>query len=332
MSVSKGDIWIFGAANHPENDADAVGGAVDTGTKLTFTDPTAASTFKMFSTGADTTQTVTVTGRNAAGAIVSEGETLNGTTGSTATTIEFERVLKVVISAPQAGVVAAISQETPESGTAQSAGTNFLQLASGGVDTDGDFIGQVLRITAGDTGVGELAEVIDSTAADDKVFIRQWAGGSAPTGTITYEIAPGAVLEKYSTPAITIDTVRRLHYDAAAPSSSTRIYYEKGFVSNQHATLSLTNATFDELAVGVAAKVSYFVEATVGGNGASANRLTEPAGSPTWEADAAVDLGDAGDGVLGAGESQGFWSKLSLASTDTAANSYWSFSVAGQSV
>jgi len=334
MSVAKKDIWVFGAANHPENDADAVGGAIDKQKKLTFTDPSEASKFKMYSTsGSDTTQTLTITGRNSAGTIVAEGETLAGTTGSTETTAEFARILKVVIDGAHTGVVAAISSETPESGTAQAAGTDSLTLASGAVDTDGDFVGQVLRITSATSGAGELAEIIDSTAADDKVYIRQWAGGSAPTGTIEYAIAPGAVLEKYTTPSIDVRQVRRLHYDAAAPSSSTRDYYEKGFVSNEHATLSLTNAQFDEQAVGdVYTNISYYIEGSTGGNNASTNRLTEPSGSPTWEDTDAVDLGDSGDGVLGAGENQGFWSKLSLTSTTTAANSYWAFNVTGQSV
>jgi len=334
MAVEKKDIWIFGATVHPEDDTTSdVGGAVDTGTKMTFSDPAAASTFKMYANAADT-NAITVTGRNAAGAIVSEAETLNGTTGSTETTASLTRILKATINGNTASVAAAIATTgtTPTTGTAQSATATTLVLANGAVSTDGDFKHQVLRITGGTDGVGELAEIIDSVASTDTVYIRQWGEGDTPTGTITYSIAPGVVFENYTTPAITIDTVRRPFYDAAAPSSSTRDYYEKIFVGNEHATTALTNATLDELTNGsIYSKVYYFAESTVNGSGTCDDRLTEPSGSPSWEDTDSIDLGDAGDGTLGAGEEQGIWVKLALSSSDTAANSYWEVQVSGQS-
>ena len=65
----------------------------------------ANDTLEMLSSAAgDTTQTVTVTGRDAAGSIATEVKTLNGTTVVSFTTT-LERVLKMVMSATAVGTI-----------------------------------------------------------------------------------------------------------------------------------------------------------------------------------------------------------------------------------
>jgi hypothetical protein len=104
MSISAAELKFFQSANMPENDTNTSGGAiVGSGAGIVaFTDITAAQTdtLKIKSDGTDT-RTGTVTGRNPAGAEVSENFTLNGTTTVTMTTT-FERILKVVLNSADA--------------------------------------------------------------------------------------------------------------------------------------------------------------------------------------------------------------------------------------
>jgi hypothetical protein len=105
MSVTASDIVFYGSANMPENSASTSGGAIDLTTKVIFTDIAATDQVTVISSNAgDTTQTVTVYGRDAAGTIVSEPLSLNGTTRVTGAQA-FERILKVVVSASHAGTI-----------------------------------------------------------------------------------------------------------------------------------------------------------------------------------------------------------------------------------
>jgi len=105
MPIVQSDLKLYQSASMPENDTGLSGGAITTAgivaaiTQASNTAPKAAS-----SAAGDTTQTLTITGRNTAGAIVSEGLTLNGTTQITFTTT-FERILKAVLSAAATGTV-----------------------------------------------------------------------------------------------------------------------------------------------------------------------------------------------------------------------------------
>jgi len=106
MPIVAADIIAYGSASMPDDDVPTgIGGAEDQTIRIVFTDISANDTVEILSdNGGDTTQTVTVHGRNTAGEIVSELETLNGTTPQT-TTQSFERILKIVMSATAAGNV-----------------------------------------------------------------------------------------------------------------------------------------------------------------------------------------------------------------------------------
>lgn len=107
MSVVATDIVVYGAANVAETDGVTQGGAIDTTVRYVFDDATLANTLNdtvdvVSDDAGDTTQTVTVTGRDAGGAIVSEVFSLNGLTIQNGAQT-FERILKIVKSASTTG-------------------------------------------------------------------------------------------------------------------------------------------------------------------------------------------------------------------------------------
>ena len=105
MAVASSDLVIYVAANMPEDNTSTAGGAIDSGVRASFDDPSSAVQLKVYSAdAADTSQTLTVTGRNAGGSIVSEGISLNGTTEVTSSNT-YERILKTYLSATAAGAV-----------------------------------------------------------------------------------------------------------------------------------------------------------------------------------------------------------------------------------
>lgn len=107
MPIAASDLILYASVNTPEDDAVTSGGAIDALRRLDFTQIAANDDLEVLSDNAgDTTQTATVTCRNAAGAIVSEVETLTGTTAVIFGTIGvIERVLKLELSATAAGIV-----------------------------------------------------------------------------------------------------------------------------------------------------------------------------------------------------------------------------------
>lgn len=107
MSVAASDLVLYHAATQSDQDGVAVGGAIDTLRRPDFTQLAANDTVEVVSSNAgDTTQTVTVEGRNAAGSVVSQTVTLNGTTAVALSTLgTIERVLKCEMSATATGTV-----------------------------------------------------------------------------------------------------------------------------------------------------------------------------------------------------------------------------------
>lgn len=105
MPITASELILYGSANRPEDDVSTTGGAVDLDARPLDSQFTAAAVAELVSDDAgDTTQDVTVHGRDAAGNLVSEQETLNGTT-PVATAQTFERITKVVFSAAASGTV-----------------------------------------------------------------------------------------------------------------------------------------------------------------------------------------------------------------------------------
>ena len=105
MAIASTDLVLLGSLNRPEDDTATSGGGKDVDNRPDFTQMAANDTIEMVSDNAgDTTQSVTVTGRDAAGAILADTKTLNGTT-PVAFTGTFERVLKVLMDSDAVGTV-----------------------------------------------------------------------------------------------------------------------------------------------------------------------------------------------------------------------------------
>ncbi|MDH5394500.1 MAG: hypothetical protein OEY11_15050 [Gammaproteobacteria bacterium] len=105
MSILQTELKKYAAASRPEDDASLSGGARDAACTLDVTQMAADDVLRAVSDAAgDTTQTLTITGRNAAGEIVTDPIALNGVT-PVAGAVTFERVIKAVLSAACAGNV-----------------------------------------------------------------------------------------------------------------------------------------------------------------------------------------------------------------------------------
>ena len=79
MSVLADDLFFYGSVNMPETDVDTVGGLIDIGTKVVFTDVDPAGAMQIVSSSSsDSTQSVTITYRNSAGVRLTETKLLNG--------------------------------------------------------------------------------------------------------------------------------------------------------------------------------------------------------------------------------------------------------------
>ncbi len=250
MPIAASDIKVFGSATMPDDDTvNNIGGAISTAIKVDFTDIPASGLVEMSSSSlADTTQTVTITGRNPAGEIVSETKTLNGTTWVGFTTT-FERILKVVMSATAGGTITIRKQTTLET-------------------------------------------------------------------LVTIE--PG------------ITQVRRPFYNAVAPATGTRKYYEKVFFKNTHASLTLTQAQIIEQS-DPSGKIAFALENVLDGsstNGAGNNRQVAPAGYVFDSATKNV----ANIQNHTSGKAQGVWLEMTLTSTDTPMKTTYTLREAGVTV
>jgi hypothetical protein len=90
MSITSNDIVLYSSQNMPVNDTDS-GGSINSGIRLVFEDIVATDVIEA-SGGASDSGTLTVTGRNAAGSIVSDVFALSGITIVSGDQL-FERIL-----------------------------------------------------------------------------------------------------------------------------------------------------------------------------------------------------------------------------------------------
>lgn len=130
MAIVAADLEAWGCVNEVEDDSSTAGGAIQDddhasgGIVVEFTDIAATDAVEILSSEADT-RTVTVYGRDAAGAIVSEAEVLDGTTPQ-ATTQTFERVSQVVLSTKHATATVTVRRATDDA-TIFTLGPNTLE-------------------------------------------------------------------------------------------------------------------------------------------------------------------------------------------------------------
>lgn len=107
MAIVASDIVAYGSASMPDDDTPTqIGGAIDLTIRVVFTDIVATDEVEIVSDSAsDTTETITAHGRNAAGELVNDVATLDGTTPVVVTGTDFERILKLIKSTGTVGTV-----------------------------------------------------------------------------------------------------------------------------------------------------------------------------------------------------------------------------------
>jgi hypothetical protein len=235
VSIKTSDLRVYGSANMLENDtATTVGGAITTSIAVSWIDLDVADTVKIFSSSAsDTAATnISLTGRLASGSIVNESINLNGTTGSSASTNTYERLLKAVIGGTAAvgdiGIERVTASGNVNSGTCQAGSTtDTIVLAAGASAADGFYNGYVLRTTGG-TGPNQIRQVIAYIGASRTATVSR-AFGVTPDATTTYRVSPGYYFQILPT---AVTTVRRIFYaaDADVAGGSSRQFYEKVFL------------------------------------------------------------------------------------------------------
>lgn len=276
MAVLEKDLILYGSANHQETDSGTQGGAIDKPTRLVFEELSAGDSLDVVSDNAgDTSQTVTITGKNAGGDAQAQTPSLNGVTIVNVTGT-WERILKAVKSATCAGNVAVMRDTRNRSNTAQGGADStvsvmaYITLDTGASAVDGYYKNMVLRTTGG-TGPNQIRRVVKYLGASKRAYVHaDW--GTEPDATTTFDVAEGLVFEKTPNEVLTI---RRPFYDVAADAEggSARNYYEKVHFSNEHGTLSLTSATIIEQ-TDPSGNVDFGLENSA--NDTSTNRITAP--------------------------------------------------------
>ncbi len=342
MSVKAKDIMLVGSDNMPDDDTGTnIGGGVETTAggisnarvKMEWKDLDNTEVVRVISEAAgDTTQSITVHGRTADGAKTSEAISLSGTTPVSGA-ISFERLLKAIKSATCSGVTAVVATTALNSGTAQAGAADTIDLAAGSSSTPNAYDFYVVYLDGG-TGAGQIREIVYHEAGSNRrAHVRDW--DTEPDATTTYQILAGMVFEKSAAP-YEIGECRRLAYDSSANPSggAAKVYYDKIFVQNNHATLAATNAQLAEATGGLVDKFTFDIESALNGtdtNGVGNDRQTEGDLSTYTFDSTTKDLGAAGDGNFTAGAAQGVWTKLDLAAGDAAQNSFYPVTVTGQS-
>ncbi|MDP3772993.1 MAG: hypothetical protein Q8Q85_01875 [Gemmatimonadales bacterium] len=326
MPIIPGDLKLYGSATMPDDDTTLnIGGAIDAAKKVEFKDINPTGNLQIVSSAADITQTVTISGRDAGGAIISEVKTLSGTTPVAMTTnTSWERILKAVKSATTTADVAIEAVTAERTGTAQAGGANTITLDATANATDDFYKGHVIRLTAG-TGINQIREIIGYVGATKVATVAvNW--GTNPDATSVFRISQGCVFDKSPNE---ITQIRRPFYNAVAPTSGTRKYYDKLFFKNTHATLSLTTAQVVEQA-DPTAKIAFGLAVSkgdTGGNGAGNNRQVAPSAITFDSATKAVPTN-----TLAAGETIGVWVELSLAAGDSPQDSTYTLRLTGNTV
>lgn len=105
MPIAAADLIAYEALTRADDDASVIGGAIDPDHRIVFTQLAANDSLEAVSTSASDTQTITVVGRNAAGAKITNNVALTGTTAVTIPGGVHERVLRCSIPTDAVGTI-----------------------------------------------------------------------------------------------------------------------------------------------------------------------------------------------------------------------------------
>ena len=213
MSITSAELKCYGSADMPENDTDPAGGAIATTVKVEFTDISPSGKVEaLFDAGSDT-MNLTITGRDATGAIVTEVHAMNGTNVVSFTTNTLERILKVVL--------ASVSTHTLT-----------IRKASAG--------GDLITMEAGITTVrrpfyGAAAPVDGSASYYEKVFLKNTNGSLTLTGSIVIEEADPSGKVTFGLESA-LDDTNTVANRLTAPGGMTFNSSNKNVVNSQNLT------------------------------------------------------------------------------------------------
>lgn len=106
MPIVASDLVAYASAAMPDDESSSNGGAIDIDTRVVFTDIAATDDVEAVSASAADTMNLTVVGRSAGGATVTETKALTGTTFITFSTLaNVERIQKATLASDAAGIV-----------------------------------------------------------------------------------------------------------------------------------------------------------------------------------------------------------------------------------
>lgn len=170
MSVTASDIVFYGCATMPDDDTTTnIGGAIDTTIKVVLTDIVATDQVEIVSSASgDTSQTITIYGRNAAGELIDNTVSVSGTTVVTSTS-SFERILKIEMNTTATGTVTVRDQDTD---------TAIATLEPGITE-----VRRLFYLAASDVAGG------DSRDYYDKFFIKNTHATLSATSAVVSEVA-----------------------------------------------------------------------------------------------------------------------------------------------
>lgn len=331
MSVLLSDIKIYAAAVNPEDDSvTAIGGAIDLTKKFDFTDFSGNSKGVSDNSG-DTTQVLTLTYRDSAGAIQSTTIALNGVTEVTNAT-SISRALKAHKSATCAGSVVLVSQSAEFSDTLASLGAAADEAVLGGTPSgvDGFYNGMVFKATGG-TGSGKLVEIINYVGGSKTVTFSK-SVAALFDATTTFNIYKGFFFDK--APSEILDIVR-MDYDSVAnpAGGAEKDFYQKLFF--KHTDVSASGLTLTTCKVVLSSNPGSRVKTAIttaindtGTNGGGNNRQVAPSSGV-----GSFDTSDKtvpGGALLAPTDKVGVWMELVDAGGAAALNTTWTPNFQGQ--
>jgi len=178
MAISASELIMYGSANMPEDDTGTSGGAIATTVRVIFDDTSLPNSLSdrvtvVSSSAGDSSQSVTIYGRDVAGVIQSEVIALAGV-ATVSGAITYDRLLKAVVSATHAGTISIKKL---------SGGTTIAALESGVLTIRRPFYNAASSPTQGKTLYEKV--FLKNTNATLTLTSAQVSGSVASLGSIT---------------------------------------------------------------------------------------------------------------------------------------------------
>jgi hypothetical protein len=240
VPLTADDLVLCGSANMPADDVSATGGAASPSTRLLTDDLPAATTLRLVGTdAADTARDYTVSGADGVGAPASEVLTLAGTTPVIGAQLfaSIRRVAKTAGSALAGSAIAYRSGSTAVDADAPAGGT-VLPVA----DTAAFAPGMRVIVAPSVPARRELGEVA-SVQAGVSITLRSplahtHTAAQADAVHVVVAELPGAA----GSPTGAEITLVKKPFESAASGPAQTVRYEKVFLRNRHASLTLSAA------------------------------------------------------------------------------------------